>query len=144
MEIALDLARGAGQMGEIPVGALLAAPDGEILAMAANNTETGCDPCGHAEIIALRQACAKTGHSRLPGCVLVSTLEPCLMCAAAALNARIAGLVYGASDSRAGAISSCADLWQLPVPGPRPWHMGGILGSQCAALLQAFFKRLRG
>lgn len=143
MVLALAEASQAALIGEIPVGALVLSMHGEILGSAGNRVETFCDPAGHAEIIAMRQACAKLGNSRLSGCILISTLEPCLMCAAAALHARIDGIVYGASDPMAGAVMSCADFWSLPLPEAKPWQMGGVKSVECAALLNDFFRKLR-
>ena len=100
MQIALDEARAAAARGEVPVGAVVVAPGGEVVARAGNRTRELADPTAHAEILALRAACALAGSERLPGHVLYVTLEPCPMCAAAIGFARIARLVYGASDPK--------------------------------------------
>lgn len=143
MGLAIEEARQAVLLGEVPVGALVLSASGEILARAGNRVETDCDPAGHAEIIALRLACAKLCDSRLSGCILISTLEPCFMCAAAALHARIDGIVFGAADPLAGAVVSRADLFSLPMPDAKPWHMGGIRSAECADMLNDFFRTLR-
>lgn len=143
---ALCQARLAAEAGEVPVGAVLAAPDGRLLAETHNAPLRGHDPTAHAEVLALRQAGAALGNYRLGGCVLVVTLEPCAMCAAALVHARLAGVVYGAADRLAGAVSSCAELLDAPFFNHRVWHMGGIRSADCAALLRDFFapRRLPG
>lgn len=143
MEIALARARRAARAGEVPVGALIVDASGKILAVGENRMEKNANPCAHAEMLAIQDACAASSSMRLTDCVLVCTLEPCLMCAAAAAHACIAGIVYGATDPLAGAVVSCADFGQLPLAGRRIWHMGGILGDSCAALLNDFFYHLR-
>lgn len=143
MEIALAEARKAAQAGEIPVGALVVDPHGEILAKAANEVERRDDPTAHAEMLALRLASRRIGNCRLKDCVLVCTLEPCLMCAGAMLHSRVAGIVYGAADARAGAIASQADLPNLPGASHFIWHMGGMLSDECARILRDFFQARR-
>lgn len=146
MERALRQARLAASAGEVPVGAVLAAPDGRLLAEAHNAPLRRHDPTAHAEVLALRQAGNALGNYRLGGCVLVVTLEPCAMCAAALVHARLDGVVYGAADRLAGAVSSCAELLDAPFFNHRVWHMGGIRSADCAALLRDFFapRRLPG
>lgn len=139
MERALRQARSAAAAGEVPVGAVLAAPDGRLLAEVHNAPLRRHDPTAHAEVLALRQAGAALGNYRLGGCVLVVTLEPCAMCAAALVHARLAGVVYGAADHLAGAVSSCAELLDAPFFNHRVWHMGGICSADCAAVLRDFF-----
>lgn len=139
MEEALHEAMRAGEAGETPVGALLLNGHGEVLARAGNAVESLCDPTAHAEIVALRTAAEKIGNYRLEGCVLVVTMEPCLMCAGALAHARLAGVVYGARDSRAGAVESCLDTLDMRFLNHRLWHMGGICDTECARLLQSFF-----
>ncbi len=139
MEMALTAAKEAARHGDVPVGALVASQKGHILALAANRVERDADPSGHAEIMALRQAAKSAGSPRLDGCVLVVTLEPCAMCACAIAHARISGVVFGAWDMRAGAVQSAADLEDLPLAGRTFWHMGGVLASRCADLLNKFF-----
>lgn len=146
MRRALRQAHQAAAAGEVPVGAVLAAPDGRLLAEAHNAPLRRHDPTAHAEVLALRQAGAALGNYRLGGCVLVVTLEPCAMCAAALAHARLAGVVYGAADRLAGAVSSCAELLDAPFFNHRVWHMGGICSEDCSAVLRDFFavRRLPG
>ena len=143
MRLALAQARHAALAGEIPVGALVLSDVGDILFVAENCMESAANPCAHAEMLAIQGACRKRGGRRLSNCVLVSTLEPCLMCAAAAAHAHIAGIVYGAADPQAGAISSATDFMCLPLANRHIWHMGGVLGEECAELLNGFFAGLR-
>ena len=123
----------------MPVGAVVAAADGRLLAEAHNEPLARHDPTAHAEMLALRRAGAALGNYRLGGCVLVVTLEPCAMCAAALTHARLAGVVYGAADALAGAVSSCAETLEAPFLPHRVWHMGGICAEDCAAVLRDFF-----
>lgn len=139
MQRALRQARRAAAAGEVPVGAVLAAPDGRLLAETHNAPLRLHDPTAHAEVLALRRAGAGLGNYRLGGCVLVVTLEPCAMCAAALAHARLKGVVYGAADRLAGAVSSCAELLDAPFFNHRVWHMGGICADDCAAVLRDFF-----
>lgn len=139
---ALAEARHAARAGDAPIGALVVAANGRILARAANRVERDADPAGHAEILALRQAAQASGAPRLAGCVLVATLEPCLMCLGACGHARIDGIVYGAADVRAGAVISRAAPCELPLAASF-WHMGGILAPDCAQLLREFFAKRR-
>lgn len=143
MGLALAEARHAISHGDVPVGALIVSPRGKILALASNQVEQDSDPTAHAEILALRRACLMAGEPRLDGCVLVVTLEPCLMCAGAIFLSRIAGIVYGAADNRAGAVISANDYLALPGDTQKIWHMGGVLGHECANLLNVFFTTLR-
>lgn len=139
MDIALVEAVSAGQRGEIPVGAVIVDPRGRILARSANSVERNNDPTAHAEINALREASRVIGSPRLLDCVIVSTLEPCAMCAGAIANARLAGVVFGAADILAGAVVSNLDFFEIAGPADRIWHMGGIRPEQCARLLKEFF-----
>lgn len=139
MALALNAARSAHKSGEVPVGAALLSGHGEILAVAANRAEADNDPTAHAEILALREACRKTGNYRQEGSVLAVTLEPCLMCAGALVHARLAGIVYGARDPAAGAVESCLEALDLPFLNHRVWHMGGICDTESAELLRGFF-----
>lgn len=141
MELALDEARLAARSGEIPVGAVVVAKNGRILSQAHNQSITGSNPTGHAEILAISAAGRTCGNYRLTDAVLVVTLEPCLMCAGAAVHARLAGLVYGASDPKSGAIESCLNALDLPFLNHRVWHLGGIAANDCSALLKDFFKK---
>lgn len=139
MDLALAEARAAGARGDVPVGAVIVTAQGRILARAGNAVERGPDPTAHAEVLAIREACARLGNWRLSGCVLVATLEPCAMCAGAIARARLAGLVYGAADEAAGAVTSRAEYLDGPA-SPKPvWHMGGVRSEECAALLWECF-----
>lgn len=144
MNIALEEASKAGEWGDVPVGAVLVSRQGQIGAVAANQVELDRDPTAHAEILALRRAAAVLGMPLPAGCVLVATLEPCLMCTGAIINARVSGLVFGASDVLAGAIFSAMDYPQLPGARRDFWHLGGILGDASAQLLKDFFRQKRG
>ncbi len=140
MDMALEEAHKASSLhDEVPVGAVLVSAQGEILARAHNACIHKHDPTAHAEILALRQAGKKIENYRLKGTVLVVTLEPCLMCAGALVHARIDGLVYGAQDLKAGAISSCCDSLEQPFLNHKVWHMGGVKSEKCAELLKTFF-----
>jgi tRNA(Arg) A34 adenosine deaminase TadA len=143
MQIALDEARAAGARGEVPVGAVVIAPSGAVLARAGNRTRELADPTAHAEILALREACRAAGSERLPGHTLFVTLEPCPMCAAAIGQARIARLVYGAADPKAGAAGTVLDLLRHPALNHRVSVTAGVRGEQCGAMLKAFFQARR-
>jgi tRNA(adenine34) deaminase len=125
------------------VGAVLAGHDGTILAGAHNECLALHDPTAHAEILALRRAAAQLGNCRLGRTVLIVSLEPCLMCAGALVHARVDGIVYGATDPLAGAVSSRLEALALPFHNHTVWHMGGVAGGECAALLQDFFRKRR-
>jgi tRNA(adenine34) deaminase len=139
MDKALDLARSNLEREEVPVGALVVTAGGRLIGAAANAPLGLHDPTAHAEVLALRAAGSTVGNHRLPGCVLVATLEPCLMCAGALVHARVDGVVYGALDARAGAVVSSLHGLDLPRQEHRPWHMGGVRGQLCADLLRDFF-----
>ena len=143
MRRALAEAGAARNSSEVPVGAVVLDQSGTCLAGAHNRTVTGLDPVGHAEILALRQAAATVGNHRLTGCVLVVTLEPCLMCLGALVQARIAGLVFGVRDPKAGAILSRININDLDWLNHRFWVIEGVLASECGELLSAFFARRR-
>ncbi len=143
MERALVLAEAAGAAGEVPVGAVLLDAQGQLLAEAANRRERDCDPTGHAEIVALREGCRSLGNWHLTGCTLYVTLEPCPMCAAAILQARVQTLVYGASDPKAGAIRSVLNLPASPASFHRLEIIAGILKEPAQAQLQAWFAQKR-
>ena len=140
MRRALRMAREGARRGEIPVGALVVDPEGAILSMAHNETESLHDPTAHAEVLALRRAAARIGNHRLGGCVLVVTLEPCLMCTGAIRESRVAGGVFGASDARAGAVCSCLEGLDYAQTGAQPWSYGGVEAEDCAELLRRFFR----
>lgn len=140
MRQALDLATAARQGGDVPIGALVVSPSGEVLGRGSNVREAQHDPTGHAEVVALREAGAAVGEWRLEGCTLVGTLEPCAMCAGAAVLSRVSRIVFGAWDLKAGA---CGSVWDLPRDRRalhRPEVVGGILEQECAAVLLDFFR----
>jgi tRNA(adenine34) deaminase len=142
MRIALEEAQAAANAGEVPVGAVVVC-DGEIIARRHNEREATGDPTAHAEILALRDASEALGRWRLDDCTLVVTLEPCIMCAGALVNARIGKLVYGAADLKGGATASLYNVMSDPRVNHNPPVEHGVLASECAALLQDFFSRLR-
>ena len=139
MTIALEEARAAAARGEVPVGAVVVAADGTVLARAGNRTREDHDPTAHAEILALREAAAKTGSERLDGASLYVTLEPCPMCAGAISHARIARLYYGASDSKSGGVAHGPRVFSHPQAHHAPEVYDGIAEADCAALLKEFF-----
>ena len=144
MHKALKQARTASGHGEIPVGAVLLDSQGNLLAQAGNSPIRLHDPTGHAEILALRQGAEKLGNYRLPGSVLVCTLEPCIMCLGALIQARVEGLVFGTADPKAGAIVSRMSPEQdLPWLNHHFWVRQGILEKECRELLQTFFAQRR-
>ena len=143
MERALECAREAGARGEVPVGAVVVR-DGRELAAAGNAPIGASDPTAHAEILALREAARCCANYRLPGAVLYVTLEPCAMCVGAALQARVARLVFGCSDPKAGAAGSVVDLTNEPRFNHRIACTAGVRGDAAAALLQDFFRARRG
>jgi tRNA(adenine34) deaminase len=142
MEAALAEARAAGQRGEVPIGAVVVV-DGRIVARAGNRTISDCDPTAHAEIVALRAAARCVGNHRLLDAVAYVTIEPCAMCAGAMIQARIARLVYGADDPKAGAVRSCFSVLDHPQLNHRVDVVPGILGEESAALLKEFFASRR-
>jgi tRNA(adenine34) deaminase len=138
MRSALLVAAEAGS--DVPVGALVVAPSGEVLASACNARETSGDPTAHAEVLALRAAAARFGDGwRLGGCTLVVTVEPCTMCAGALVLARVARVVFGAWEPRTGAVGSLWDVVRDRRLTHRPEVVGGVLAAECAALLESFF-----
>jgi tRNA(adenine34) deaminase len=143
MRLALAQAVRAGERGEVPVGAVVLGPDGEPLAAAGNDREGGADPTAHAEILALRAAAASLRRWRLDGCTLVVTLEPCTMCAGAAVLSRVARVVYGATDEKAGAAGSLWDVIRDRRLNHRPEVVMGVLADECAAVLRRFFTERR-
>jgi tRNA(adenine34) deaminase len=142
MERALELAARAASAGEVPVGAVVYR-DGEIVGEAANARERDADPTAHAEIVAIRAAAAALGTWRLDGCSLAVTLEPCPMCAGALVNARIARVVFGARDPKAGACGTLMDICRDARLNHRLDVVEGVLADRCAALLTAFFAARR-
>jgi len=143
MRRALALADNGAALGEVPVGAVVVLEDKEI-GCGFNAPVRTRDPVAHAEIRALRAAAATVRNYRLPNAVLYCTLEPCAMCAGALIHARIAKLVYGAADTRWGAVKSCLALLDNPHWNHRVCHEGGVLAEECAARLQTFFRARRG
>jgi tRNA(adenine34) deaminase len=142
MRRALELARAAGAEGEVPVGAVVVC-GGRIVGEGANRPIAGHDPTAHAEIIALRAAGAALGSYRLNDAVLYVTLEPCAMCAAAMVHARVRRVVFGAFDPKAGAAGSLIDLFRLQGLNHRVDAFGGVLADECGALLSGFFEARR-
>jgi len=128
---------------EVPVGAILLSPEGEAIASAVNNREASQDPTGHAEILALRDGGQIMGDWRLEDCTLVVTLEPCVMCSGAILEARISKVIFGAYDLPKGAAGSAYDVLRDPRLGVGPEVIGGVLETECAELLSNFFGEQR-
>lgn len=143
MHAALKEAEKAAAAGEVPVGAVVVGPSGQILSRAHNRTVSDNDPTAHAEILALRKAARKIGNYRLTGCRLVVTLEPCAMCAGAAVYARVAEIIYGAADPKAGAVRSLYRIATDARLNHRASVISGILAEECAALLTDFFRPKR-
>ncbi|NNE86814.1 MAG: nucleoside deaminase [Silicimonas sp.] len=143
MQSALAQARAAATRGEVPVGAVLVAPDGDVLAQAGNQTRELSDPTAHAEILVIREAALKLGTERLSGCDLYVTLEPCPMCAAAISAARIARLYYGADDPKSGGVSTGPRIFSHPQAHHVPEVYDGIAAEESRALLQSFFAEKR-
>ena len=141
MKIALDEARKAYDEGEIPVGAVIV-KDGEIIALGRNDRETTNDATGHAEIVAIREACRKLGGWHLDECELYVTLEPCPMCMGAIVNSRIKRVVFGAKDAKAGACGSVINMCSYPL-NHKPTVNSGILSEECAKILSDFFYNKR-
>jgi tRNA(adenine34) deaminase len=142
MALALDRARRAAEWGDVPIGAVVARGE-EALAAAANERERRADPTAHAEILALREASAAVGSWRLEGCTLYVTLEPCAMCAGAAVLARLDRLVYGAADPKAGFAGSLGDLVRDPRLNHRLEVVAGVMEEECGAVLREFFAEKR-
>jgi tRNA(Arg) A34 adenosine deaminase TadA len=143
MQRALAEARAAAARGEVPVGAVVVGPGGEVLAAAGNRTEELADASAHAEILALRAAAAARGEPRLPDCDLVVTLEPCPMCAAAISLFRVRRLVFGAYDPKGGGVEHGPRVFSHPTCHHRPEVIGGVAEREAAALLKAFFAERR-
>jgi len=143
MDAALAEARAAAARGETPVGAVVVTPDGAALARAGNRTRELGDPTAHAEMLALRAACAALGSERLVGCALYVTLEPCPMCAGAISAARVARLVYGASDPKSGGVEQGPRVFAHPQSHHKPEVVAGVQEADCAALLRGFFAARR-
>jgi tRNA(adenine34) deaminase len=143
MRSALRIAEAAQGGGDVPVGAVVVDATGALLGQGHNRREADADPTAHAEIVALRAAAAARGQWRLTGCTLVVTLEPCTMCAGAIAAARLDRLIYGAVDPKAGAVESLWDVLRDRRLNHRPEVLGGVLATECSALLRDFFAERR-
>ena len=142
MHLALEEAKKAAAMGEIPVGAVLVR-DGEVIARAHNLRESANDPTGHAELLCMREAARILGDWRLRGCTLYVTLEPCPMCAGAMVMSQLSQCFYGAADERQGCCGSVYDLPGDPALGSQTKWQSGILAEECGKLMRSFFERRR-
>ena len=140
MREALAEARAARQHGDVPIGAVVVDAARRIVARAGNERELAGDPTAHAEILALRRAAEVTGEWRLDGHTLVVTLEPCTMCAGAAVAARVEGVVFGAFEPKTGAVSSLFDVVRDPRLNHRPQVLGGVLAEECGRVMTDFFR----
>ncbi len=143
MEIALAEARAAAARGEVPIGAVIVATDGRVVAQAGNRTREHSDPTAHAEVLAIRAACAAAGSERLTGADLYVTLEPCAMCAAAISFARVRTLYYGAADAKGGGVTHGARVFSHATCHHAPAVYGGFSETEAASLLRAFFSERR-
>ncbi len=142
MRIALEEARAAAALGEVPVGAVLVQGE-KVIARSGNRTIRDCDPTAHAEMIVLREASRAIGNYRLAGVTLYVTIEPCSMCAGAMIQARVPRLVYGCDDPKGGAVRSCFAILSHPHVNHRVEVTSGVLATECAAILQSFFAERR-
>ena len=142
MGLALEQARLAAQLGEVPIGAVVVC-DGQVVGAAGNRRETQADPAAHAEFSAMLQASRALGRWRLTGCSVYVTLEPCLMCSGLMVNARIDRCVFGAPDPKGGALGTLYDVSHDPRLNHEFEVQGGVLEAECAEVLRAFFKRRR-
>lgn len=142
MREAIDLADRAAAAGEVPVGAVIVRGD-EVIGRGHNHPIGAHDPTAHAEVVALREAAKAVGNYRLPGATLYVTVEPCLMCVGAAIHARVATVVYGASEPRAGAIESSQRVWEHPSLNHRITVVAGVLAGECQQRIRAFFLQRR-
>lgn len=143
MRAALDQAALAAASGDVPIGAVVVSSAGGVLSAGYNVRERDADPTGHAEIVALRAAAAAVGEWRLTGCTLVVTLEPCTMCAGAAVLSRVERVVFAAYDEKAGAVGSLWDVVRDRRLNHRPEVIGGVLADESTALLDTFFRTHR-
>lgn len=143
MRQALELARTAANLSEVPVGAVVLDEVGQVIGVGFNDRETSHNPLGHAEVVALSAAAAVKNSWRLDGCTLVVTLEPCTMCAGAAVQSRITRIVFGAFDEKAGAVGSLWDVVRDRRLPHRPEVVSGILAKECAQILSDFFTSAR-
>ena len=143
MRSALEQARAALATGDVPIGAVVLDEEGRVLGTGRNVREADADPTGHAEVVALRAAARARGEWRLEGCTLVVTLEPCTMCAGAAVLSRVARVVFGAYDAKAGAVGSLWDVVRDRRLNHRPEVVAGVLAEESTALLDDFFRDRR-
>lgn len=141
MTYAIRQAKLAAQKGEVPIGAVIV-KDGKVVAAAHNMCESLKDPTAHAEVLAIRQAAKELGDFRLTGCQLYVTVEPCPMCAGAAINARLDEIIFGAADPAKGALSSVTNIYSFNFPN-KPQVFGGINEKECLEILKDFFKEKR-
>ncbi|MFD7078109.1 nucleoside deaminase [Nocardioides sp. NPDC059952] len=144
MRAALDEGRAALRTGDVPIGAVVVDPSGVVIGKGRNVREAEADPTGHAEVVALREAAKARGEWRLEGCTLVVTLEPCTMCAGAAVLARVERIVFGAFDDKAGAVGSLWDVVRDRRLNHRPEVVAGLMAEEQRALLEDFFGSQRG
>ena len=142
MRAALELAREAAAAGEVPVGCVVFTREGEIVGRGRNRREEGPDATAHAEVEAIRDACAALGSWNLSGCGIAVTLEPCPMCAGAIINSRLSPVIYGAREPNSGSVGSVINLFEERY-GHKPAVYGGVLADDCAAVLAEFFTALR-
>lgn len=143
MQLALEQATLAAVAGEVPVGAVVVSPEGQLLGSGYNQPIAGKDPTAHAEVMALRAAAAKIDNYRLPGCTLYVTIEPCTMCVGAMVHARISHLVYGAPEPRFGAVVSGRRLLDEGEFNHRMSYEGGVLAERCGEVMREFFRSRR-
>jgi tRNA(adenine34) deaminase len=141
--MAIEEASAAAEAGDVPIGAVIVGPDGQLLARGRNRREVDQDPTAHAELVALRSAARARNDWHLNGCTLYVTLEPCPMCAGALVNARVARVVYGCADPKAGAVDTLFSIGRDPRLNHRFEVRGGVLANECAALLKRFFAERR-
>ena len=142
MALALALAKEAADAGEVPVGCVIADGEGRVIGRGRNRREESCDATAHAEVEAIRQACAALGNWRLEQCSIYVTLEPCPMCTGAIINSRIPTVVFGAREALSGSCGSVIDLFSENY-GHKPAVFGGVLAEDCASLLRDFFRGKR-
>ena len=140
MRLAIDVAKSATRTGDVPVGAIVINSDGVLIGRGFNEREANNDPTAHAEIVAIRNATSRLQNSRLDGCTLIVTLEPCAMCAGAIAQSRISKVIFGAWDEKAGAVGSIWDVLRDPRSIFKVEVSAGVLEDECAVLLTEFFK----
>ena len=143
MRLAIAEAKSAARRGEVPVGAVLVNAAGDVVSRTGNAPISICDPTAHAEILALRDGAYAVENYRLGGMSLYVTLEPCTMCAGAISNARIARVIYGAADTKGGAVEHGVQFFDQPTCHHRPEVTGGVLADECSDMLKAFFRARR-